>query len=239
MILFELDGVTKDYGVGEFKTNVLKDISFKINKGEFVSIMGPSGSGKSTILHILGFLSEHTSGIYRFNNKQFSEYSDNEIAKVRNEEMGFVFQSFNLLGRNSVYENVRLPLLYSNRPEKEWSNRIEKAVDQVGLSHRINYETAKLSGGEKQRTAIARALVNDPGVIFADEPTGNLDSVTGKSVMEIFQNLHSEQGHTVILITHEASTAKYAERTIKILDGRVEEDFIVEDRLLKNSKYQK
>ncbi len=239
MALFEVANLVKTYESDEAKTEVLRGLSFNIDRGEFVSIVGPSGSGKSTLLHILGFLADYTDGVYKFNGKKFSQYSDDEIARVRNEEMGFVFQSFNLLGRNTVYENVQLPLLYSRRPESEWSKRISQAIERVGLSHRSDYQTYKLSGGEKQRTAIARALVNDPRVIFADEPTGNLDSISGGAVMEILQKLHSDHGHTIMLITHEAYTAEYAERIIKIFDGKIIEDSKVKSRRQASSGFVK
>lgn len=239
MSLFELENITKVYRSDDVVTEVLRGISFQVEKGEFVSVMGPSGSGKSTLLHILGFLADHTDGVYRFNGKQFEEYTDNEIARVRNEKMGFVFQTFNLLGRSTVYENVRLPLVYSRRPEKDWNERIKKVVEQVGLSHRLDYETFKLSGGEKQRVAIARALVNEPEVIFADEPTGNLDSVSGGAVMDTLQRLHIDFGHTVMLITHETTTAMHAERIIKIMDGKVESDKKVTKRSFAGQGYSK
>ncbi len=223
-MLIELENLYKSFKTGELVTEVLHDISFSIDKGEFTPIRGPSGSGKSTLLHILGFLSMPTAGHYRFQGKEFREYSEEEIADIRNREMGFVFQSFNLLGRATVYENVRLPLLYSKRPEAEWDRNIKQAVETVGLNHRIDYQTLKLSGGEKQRVAIARALVNQPNLIFADEPTGNLDSVSGSEVMKTLQRLHSEMGHTVILITHDEYTASFARREINIQDGRVESD---------------
>ncbi len=239
MSLFELENITKVYRSDDVVTEVLRGISFKVEKGEFVSVMGPSGSGKSTLLHILGFLADHTDGVYRFNGKELEEYTDNEIARVRNEKMGFVFQTFNLLGRSTVYENVRLPLVYSRRPEKDWDKRIKKVVKQVGLSHRLDYETFKLSGGEKQRVAIARALVNEPEVIFADEPTGNLDSVSGGAVMDTLQRLHTDFGHTVMLITHETTTAMHAERIIKIMDGKVESDKKVIKRSFAGQGYSK
>jgi putative ABC transport system ATP-binding protein len=227
MALFELKDLEKTYfgeAGGDSDTKVLHGLNFKIDKGEFVSIMGPSGSGKSTLLHIMGFLDGHTGGEFRFNGKRFVDYTEDEAAMVRNKEMGFVFQQFNLLPRESVYENVRLPLMYSERPESEWKKRVEDAVEIVGLSHRLDYEAYKLSGGEKQRTAIARALINNPNVIFADEPTGNLDSKSGQVVMETLQNLHSELGHTIVLITHETYTAEHADRMILIKDGRIESD---------------
>ena len=176
MHLIETKNITKTYIDGDTETKVLKDISFGIDRGEFVAIMGPSGSGKSTLLHVLGFLDKQTSGEYLVNGTLVDTYSDDELAKIRNEKIGFVFQSFNLLPRVSVLENVMLPLLYSSVPEEEWLGRAKAAVEAVGLSHRASYEASRLSGGEKQRTAIARALVNHPDIIFADEPTGNLDS---------------------------------------------------------------
>lgn len=169
--------LTKTYSDGGVETNVLRGVSFEIEKGEFVAIMGPSGSGKSTLLHILGFLDENTGGTYRFEGKTIADYSPEELARVRNKKMGFVFQAFNLLPRTSVLENVKLPLLYSDEPEKKWDELAKKAIESVGLSHRTHYDVSQLSGGEKQRVAIARALVNNPELIFADEPTGNLDSL--------------------------------------------------------------
>lgn len=239
MSLFEVTQLGKTYVGEESSTEVLKDISFSIEKGEFVSIMGPSGSGKSTLLHILGFLSDHSVGTYRFNGKQYNDFSDDEIAQLRNKEMGFVFQAFNLLPRQTVRENVMLPLLYSDVPESEWSQRAERVLERVGLRHRLDYEAYKLSGGEKQRTAIARALVNEPNVIFADEPTGNLDSKSGQAVMETFQTLHTDFGHTVVLITHETSTAEHADRIITIKDGRLVSDTSVESKRNASAQYQK
>ena len=205
-------------------------MSFTINEGEFVAIMGPSGSGKSTLLHILGFLDEHTAGVYRFDGKTIGDYSKEEIAHVRNKKMGFVFQAFNLLGRTSVLENVKLPLLYSGVKKSLRDELALKAIETVGLSHRVNHESSQLSGGEKQRVAIARALVNKPNVIFADEPTGNLDSKSGQMVMEFIQKLNEEEGHTIILITHETYTAEHAQRIIHILDGKIESDKKVDRR---------
>lgn len=239
MSLFVVEDLGKTFYGDEITTTVLKGLSFTIKKGEFVSIMGPSGSGKSTLLHILGFLSEPTSGVYRFNGKRFEEHTDDEVALIRNNEIGFVFQSFNLLSRQTVYENVELPLMYSNRPESEWRSRVEEVIEIVGLTHRLNYETSKLSGGEKQRTAIARALVNGPSVIFADEPTGNLDSKTGQAVMQTLQRLHDELGHTVVLITHETFTAEHADRMIKLVDGMIESDEPIRNRRNANVNFTK
>lgn len=212
-------------------TVALEDVSFAISKGEFVAIMGPSGSGKSTLLHILGFLDRYTSGRYFFDGREAAEYSEEEMAHVRNGKMGFVFQSFNLLARTSVLENVKLPLLYSRVAEHEWKRRAEEAIEAVGLTHRLTFHPGQLSGGEKQRAAIARALVLAPEVIFADEPTGNLDSRSGQMVMETLQTLNSRHGHTIVLITHETETAEHAERIIRLKDGRVESDRKVAHRL--------
>lgn len=230
MELIRAENVTKIYEDGAEGTPAIRGVSFSIRKGEFVAIMGPSGSGKSTLLHVLGFLDRQSSGKYWFHGKLFDEYSDIEIARVRNEKMGFVFQAFNLLPRSTVLENVKLPLLYSSVPDSQWDEQARKAVDAVGLSHRMNHEAYRLSGGEKQRVAIARALVNNPEVIFADEPTGNLDSKSGAVVMDILQKLNEEDKHTVILITHETYTAEHAERIIRIHDGEIASDKPVDGR---------
>ncbi len=222
MSLIALHHVTKVYTNGGVETPVLHNVSFQIRAGEFVAIMGPSGSGKSTLLHILGFLDRHTGGEYRFDGKTIDDYSEQEIAYVRNKKMGFVFQAFNLLPRTTVLENVKLPLLYSDVKRSLRDELALKAIESVGLSHRVQHESSQLSGGEKQRVAIARALVTQPSVIFADEPTGNLDSQSGKIVMEIFQKLNEDYGHTIVLITHEAGTALHAQRIIRVLDGRIE-----------------
>lgn len=238
MALFELKDLEKTY-YGEVDTKVLRGITFSIDRGEFVSIMGRSGSGKSTLLNILGFLDGHTGGTYKFNNKSFDDYSEDEIAEVRNKEMGFVFQQFNLLARQTVFENVRLPLMYSGKPERMWKDRIEEVIELVGLTHRSDFETSFLSGGEKQRVAIARALVNEPDVIFADEPTGNLDSKSGQVVMKTLQQLHDEMGHTVVLITHETSTAQHAERMVYLKDGIIESDEPITERRFAKVDYTK
>jgi putative ABC transport system ATP-binding protein len=225
MALIEVQNLEKIY-TNEVATPALRGVSFTIEQGEFLAIMGPSGSGKSTLLHILGFLDRHSQGVYKFDGKTFDDYSKKEIARVRNKKMGFVFQAFNLLARTSVLENVKLPLLYSGIKEPLWQEMAKRAIEAVGLSHRINHLPSELSGGEKQRAAIARALVNNPQIIFADEPTGNLDSKSGGQVMELLHKLH-EKGHTVILITHETYTAEYAERIITLKDGMVERDVAV------------
>jgi len=230
MPLIEVKELEKIYYNDSVATPVLRDMSFVINKGEFVAIMGPSGSGKSTLLHILGFLDRHTKGEYRFDGKTIDDYSKTEIARVRNKKMGFVFQAFNLLPRTTVLDNVKLPLLYSDVKKSLHNNLASKAIEAVGLSHRVSHESSQLSVGEKQRVAIARALVNKPSVIFADEPTGNLDSKSGQIVMEIIQKLNEEEGHTILLITHETYTAEHAQRIIRILDGRIESDTKVNSR---------
>jgi putative ABC transport system ATP-binding protein len=239
MALIEVKKLGKTYDNEGVKTEALKNVSFEIRKGEFVAIMGPSGSGKSTLLQILGLLDDYTAGQYHFDGKNIQDYNQEEIAQMRNEKMGFVFQAFNLLPRATVLENVKLPLLYSSRPEKEWDQRGRDAVIAVGLEHRMNHEATQLSGGEKQRVAIARALVNSPEVIFADEPTGNLDSKSGQAVIEIIQKLNKEKGHTIILITHETYTAEYAERIIRFKDGEIESDIKVEKRRTDGNQFIK
>lgn len=231
MDLIQVKNLTKIFCDDDVETQALSGVSFNIREGEFVAIMGPSGSGKSTLLHILGFLDKHTGGEYYFDGKKSEEHSDEEMARLRNKKMGFIFQAFNLLPRTSVLENVKLPLVYSGIGQKLWEGMAMEAIKAVGMEHRLNHEPAQLSGGEKQRVAIARALVNNPRVIFADEPTGNLDSKSGKMIMEILQNLNEKKGHTIILITHETYTAEHAERIIYIKDGLIESDKKVDGRL--------
>lgn len=230
MALIEVRDLVKTYSEGDTETKVLKGVSFKVEKGEFVAIMGPSGSGKSTLLHMLGFLDDPTSGEYLFGGKARSTFTELEISTLRNTKIGFIFQAFNLLAKTTVLENVKLPLLYSIVPREEWNKKALAAIEAVGLSHRIHHQSSELSGGEKQRVAIARALVNDPEVIFADEPTGNLDSKSGKAVMDIIQKLNEEQGHTVMLITHETFTAEHAQRIIRVFDGEIASDEPVKTR---------
>lgn len=238
MPLVEVKQLKKTYYNEETATPVLHGVDFSIEPGEFVAVMGPSGSGKSTLLQILGFLDQHTEGDYIFEGRSVLGYSPKEVARIRNKKLGFIFQAFNLLPRTTVLQNVQLPLLYSDVPESEWERRARGAIEAVGLSHRIEHEPAQLSGGEKQRVAIARALVNSPSIIFADEPTGNLDSKSGRVVMEIIQRLN-DNGHTVLLITHETSTAEYARRIIRIKDGRIESDHKVENRRRVSDEYTK
>ena len=239
MAFIDVKNVSKVYGTKENPTYALRDITFSIEKGEFVSLMGPSGSGKSTLLHILGFLDRHTGGTYRFDGKTIDDFTQNELAHIRNKKMGFVFQQFNLLARASVLENVRLPLLYSGVNKTLWDKQAKDKIEAVGLAHRINHTPAQLSGGEKQRVAIARALINNPDIIFADEPTGNLDSKTGKDVMEIIQNLNKNEKRTVILITHETYTAEHAKRIVYIRDGEVESDTLVKKQRRAHDGFKK
>lgn len=235
MALIEVKNLEMTYPDG---TRALRGASLKVSKGEFVAIMGPSGSGKSTLLHILGFLDRPTGGEYIFSNKNINDYTLDEMAHVRNTKMGFVFQMFNLLSRTTVLENVKLPLLYSTAKELEWDSLARDAIESVGLSHRLNHEPSQLSGGEKQRVAIARALVTQPEIIFADEPTGNLDSKSGEMIMDILQQLH-DKGHTILLITHETYTAEHAERIIKIHDGEIVSDKNVDNRRRSNGNSTK
>jgi putative ABC transport system ATP-binding protein len=238
MPIVEVKNLKKTYHNEGVETSVLHGLTFSIEAGEFVAVMGPSGSGKSTLLQILGFLDSYSHGSYFFEGKEVSTYGDDEVARIRNKKLGFIFQAFNLLPRTTVLENVTLPLLYSDIPEREWDTRAKAAIESVGLSHRLLHEPAQLSGGEKQRVAIARALVCEPSIIFADEPTGNLDSKSGKAVMEIIQKLNS-QGHTILLITHETSTAQFARRVIHIKDGLIESDSKVEKQRSAETEYSK
>jgi len=232
--MINIEGLKKEYLEEDTPTLALRGVTFSIAQGEFVSIMGPSGSGKSTLLQILSFLDRPSGGIYTFQGKSIDELSDQELAHIRNKDMGFVFQSFNLLSRFSVYDNVEVPLLYSDIAPGERRARVEEAVNSVGLSQKLHTEAGRLSGGQKQRVAIARALVTDPDVIFADEPTGNLDSQSGLQVMEILKSLH-EKGRTVILVTHETQTAEFANRIIRMKDGMVESDKPITKHALQGS----
>ena len=237
--IIEIKNLKKSYRDGATNTIALGGVTFSVRKGEFVAIMGPSGSGKSTLLHVLGLLDEPTSGSYTFNGKNISSYSQEELASLRNREVGFVFQAFNLLPRTSVLENVKLPLLYSGVPESKWDEMARSAVESVGLKDRLFHEPSELSGGERQRVAIARALVTNPEIIFADEPTGNLDSKSGKNIMSIIQGLNEKQGRTIVLITHETATAEHSERIIRLIDGVIESDQKVKKRLTADAEYIK
>lgn len=215
--------IGKDYRDNGAVTQALKNISFEIKPGEFVAIMGPSGSGKSTLLHILSFMDRPTSGLYAFSGQNTDKLTDADLAHLRNQEMGFVFQAFNLLARSSVYDNVEMPLVYSRTPVAARKSRVEKAAAAVELSDKLYVAAGRLSGGQKQRVAIARALVNNPNIIFADEPTGNLDSRSGENVMKILKDLN-KSGKTIVLVTHETYTAQCAQRLIRLKDGEIELD---------------
>ena len=236
-MLISIKNLKKDYAEGDVITNVLRGVSFDINKGEFVSIMGPSGSGKSTLMHILSFLDKPTQGQYFFEDTEISNLTDDQLAEMRSKKVGFIFQSFNLLNRANVLENVMLPMIYSGVPAAERILRAKEILTEVGLDHRMYYSPANLSGGEKQRVAIARALINKPDVIFADEPTGNLDSKSGYQVMKILQELN-QKGNTIILVTHEKNTAEHAERIINIKDGLILSDTKVIERQFINNENQ-
>lgn len=228
--VIEVRNLKKEYVNEDVVTPVLHGLSFSIPKGQFVAIMGPSGSGKSTLMQILGYLDVATSGTYVFEGKDVSTLTEDELARARGEKIGFIFQAFHLLPKTSVLENVKLPLLYSPVQGRERERLAKKAIETVGLSHRINNLSNQLSGGERQRVAIARALVREPAVIFADEPTGNLDSKSGKQVMDMLLELNLKHGHTIILVTHETSTAEYAERILTLRDGLLVSDRLVENR---------
>jgi putative ABC transport system ATP-binding protein len=232
-LLISVRNLCKEYDNDGVITKALCGVSFDIEKGEFVAIMGPSGSGKSTLMQLLGLLDRPTDGEYLFEGRDTRKFSDDELAYFRNQKIGFVFQSFNLLPRTTVFENVELPLLYDERRQSR--SIIEKKVRQslaaVNLEHRINNFSNQLSGGEQQRVAIARALVNNPALILADEPTGNLDSKNGLQIMRILQRLNDE-GRTIVMVTHETYTSEHAKRIIKMLDGKVEDDYLVKKRLL-------
>ena len=234
--MIEVNNLKKEYVEEETETKALCGVTFTINKGEFISVMGPSGSGKSTLLQILSFLDRPTGGSYTFQGRSIDDMTDQELAHVRNKDMGFVFQSFNLLSRITVYDNVEIPLLYSDILPSKRRTLVEDAVRSVGLEEKLHTEAGKLSGGQKQRVAIARALVTDPNIIFADEPTGNLDSVSGLQIMEILASLN-DKGRTVILVTHETQTAEFANRIIRMKDGMIDSDnAIVTNRVRNNLK---
>lgn len=223
MALIETQDLWKTYVMGTEEIHALRGISTEIDRGEYVAIMGPSGSGKSTLMNLIGCLDTPSRGSYRLNGKHVSQMNEDELARIRNEEIGFVFQTFNLLPRATALHNVELPLVYAGVPAKRRQQRAESALERVDLSDRIMHRPNELSGGQRQRVAIARALVNDPSILLADEPTGNLDSKTGKEIMEVFERLHLT-GNTILVVTHEADVAAHARRIIHLRDGRIEND---------------
>ena len=223
MALIETVDLWKTYVMGAEEIHALRGVSMSIERGEYVAIMGPSGSGKSTLMNLIGCLDTPTQGSYLLNGKQVGQMNDNELARIRNEEIGFVFQTFNLLPRATALHNVELPLVYAGVQSAERQKRARLALEKVELGSRMTHRPNELSGGQRQRVAIARALVNDPSILLADEPTGNLDSKTGTEIMALFERLH-KAGNTIILVTHEADVAAYAYRTIHVRDGQVEND---------------
>lgn len=229
MNIINIEHIAKIYQVGSEEVHALADVSLKINRNEYVAIMGPSGSGKSTLMNVLGCLDTPTKGLYDFKGNNVSEMNDNELAAIRNREIGFVFQTFNLLARSDALHNVELPLIYAGVPSAERKERSKMALEQVGLSDRMHHRPNELSGGQRQRVAIARALVTQPSIILADEPTGNLDTKTGEDIMALFNDIY-ELGNTIILVTHEEYIAEHAARIIRLRDGLIEKDEIVTKR---------
>ncbi|MUV04117.1 ATP-binding cassette domain-containing protein [Flavobacterium rakeshii] len=223
--IIDIKGITRNFPLGNEVVKVLKGIDLTINKGEYVALMGPSGSGKSTLMNLLGCLDTPTGGTYILNGKDVSKMSDNELAEIRNKEIGFVFQTFNLLPRTTALDNVALPMVYAGHKKPERNERASQVLTQVGLEDRMDHKPNQLSGGQRQRVAVARALVNHPSIILADEPTGNLDSKTSVEIMNLFNEIHAN-GNTVILVTHEEDIAAYAHRVIRLRDGVIESDNI-------------
>lgn len=223
--IIHLESVVKHYYLGAEIVEALRSISLEINKNEYVTIMGPSGSGKSTLMNIIGCLDTPTSGTYILNGKDASKLIDNQLAEIRNKEIGFVFQTFNLLPRYSALENVMLPLVYAGVPKQERIARAKVSLESVGLADRMEHKPNELSGGQRQRVSVARAMVNNPAIILADEPTGNLDSKTSVDIMALFREIHN-RGNTIILVTHEENIARHANRIIRLLDGHIESDMV-------------
>jgi putative ABC transport system ATP-binding protein len=222
-VVIDIENITKDYVMGEEIVRALRGVSLQIRRNEYLAVMGPSGSGKSTLMNMLGCLDTPTSGRYEFNGRNVAEMDDDELAAIRNREIGFVFQTFNLLPRATSLRNVELPLIYAGMDPESREERATQALTDVGLGDRIQHKPNELSGGQRQRVAIARALVNNPSIILADEPTGNLDSKTGEEIMALLEDLY-QRGHTIILVTHERDIATHARRTIRLRDGVVESD---------------
>ncbi len=222
-ILIRVENLWKIYQMDKQKVNALCGVTFTISKNEFVAIMGPSGSGKSTLMNLLGCLDTPTKGDYFLNEKQVSTLSENELAYIRNQEIGFIFQVFNLLARATAYHNVELPLIYKGASRDERAEKVQKALSMVEMDHRMDHRPSELSGGERQRVAIARALVNEPSLLLADEPTGNLDSKTGQEILKLFHKIHA-QGNTIIIVTHDGDIASQAQRILYTRDGKIEKE---------------
>ncbi|MBT3920540.1 MAG: ABC transporter ATP-binding protein [Flavobacteriaceae bacterium] len=222
-LVIKIRGIIRNFPLGNELVKVLKGIDLEIERGEYVALMGPSGSGKSTLMNLLGCLDTPTDGTYELNGKDVSNMSQDELAEIRNKEIGFVFQTFNLLPRTTALDNVALPMVYAGATKEERKNRAEKVLTNVGLADRMDHKPSQLSGGQRQRVAIGRALVNKPSIILADEPTGNLDSKTSLEIMVLFDDIH-KKGNTVIIVTHEEDIAKYAHRVIRLVDGMVSSD---------------
>lgn len=234
--IISIRDLTKEYVMGTQKVRALRGVDFDIRKNEYVSIMGPSGSGKSTLMNIIGCLDTPTAGSYHLNGQDVSHLTDDDLAAVRNREIGFVFQTFNLLPRSDCLANVELPLIYAGIRSSERKKRALEVLDRVGLSDRVDHKPNELSGGQRQRVAIARALVNNPSILLADEPTGNLDSKTGEEIMRLFENLY-DAGHTIIVVTHEQDVARHSRRIINLFDGMIESDTNVAEPVLANGNH--
>lgn len=234
--LIQFQNVTKEFVNGEVVTPAIRGVTFSIDKGEFLSIMGPSGSGKSTLMHIMGFLDVLTSGRYLFDGKDVSRLSEDELALMRRKEVGFIFQTFNLLAKSTVIDNVILPMVYAGVSKAERIRKAKVALEEVGLGHRLSHFSNQLSGGERQRVAIARAFINKPSVVFADEPTGNLDTKSGTLILQKLQEMN-EQGHTIVMVTHEEEAAHYSRRILRVRDGEILSD--IQNGQLRRGEYHK
>ncbi|MCB2213168.1 ABC transporter ATP-binding protein [bacterium] len=232
--MIQLEAISKIYEIGDIKVPALNGVDMEIDEGEYVSIMGPSGSGKSTLMNLIGCLDTPTSGTYLLTSENVGEMTDNELADIRNRRIGFVFQTFNLLPRANAFHNVELPLIYAGMSKDDRQEKVEYALEKVGLQDRMKHKPNELSGGQRQRVAVARALVNDPSLLLADEPTGNLDSATSYEIMDLFGKLHSS-GNTIVLVTHEEDIAAYSHRVVRLLDGRISSDEKQEPRRIASS----